>query len=182
LPNNNNGGRAGGEAMFWGESANGEESVMSKLDVLERELLMADTAPYAKQFLTPDATSSQHGAAPYGGGGRSHFAHASGNISSIKDYVRGGGSGGGSGGEGRDAADAMRRNGNSSYMPTPSALGKGGGGGGNGAHGGAMLYTEREVTAMLQNGLSLLETRDGMCVCVSPRKIGSKTVYWALSF
>jgi len=161
---------------------------MSKLDVLEHELLMADTAPYAKQFLTPNATSSHRGAAHYGGGKGSDFAHASGNLSSIEDYVRGGRSERGRGGEegGADGwvgvAHAMRRSENSSYMLTPSALGKGGGGGGNGAHGGAMLYTEREVTAMLQNGLSLLETRDGMCVCVSPRKIGSKTVYWALLF
>lgn len=38
------------QALFWGET--GDVEAPSKLDVLERELLMAETAPFAKRVTT----------------------------------------------------------------------------------------------------------------------------------
>jgi hypothetical protein len=44
------------QALFWGET--GDVKAPSKLDVLERELIMAETAPFAKRLMPTSTDNS----------------------------------------------------------------------------------------------------------------------------
>jgi hypothetical protein len=134
--------------MFWGENSGG-----TKLDLLERKILIAETAGPQRKCAELDVC----------------------NNSASADIVQG-------------ALDAPRQraSGGSPYVLTPAPLGR------NAER--ETMYTQREIVAMLQNALSLLEnkvsymyhvyvcergtesgrqqkeTQRGGCVCVSEKE------------
>jgi len=99
--------------MFWGENSGG-----TKLDLLERKILMAETAGSQRKCAELDVY----------------------NNSASADIVQG-------------ALDAPRQLacGASPYVLTPAPLGR------NAER--ETMYTQREIVAMLQNALSLLENK-----------------------
>ena len=99
--------------MFWGETSGG-----TKLDLLERKILIAETAGPQRKCAELDVC----------------------NNSASADIVQG-------------ALDAPRQraSGGSPYVLTPAPLGR------NAER--ETMYTQREIVAMLQNALSLLENK-----------------------